>query len=539
MSGAKETPRQKMIGMMYLVLTALLALNVSKEILNAFIAIEESLNTTNTNFDTKNGILYSRFKDAYNNDQKKVKPYYDNALKAQKYAKELCDTVDAIKSRLYANVQGGLTKSQADTFQLKYLDSKDNYDIPTRIMIGDDPEHAVGAAVGLKKQIEEFKKKMTELVEQKDRANLKLGLDLNDIYSVAEEKKLTWEDNNFYHSPIAAVFSVLAKLKTDTKNAEGDVVTTLFKAIDAKSFKFDVLEGKVFAPMNYVIAGEKYEADIFVSAHSNTVQPEVQIGTVDSTDRNNPKINSPIIVPVDGGVGKYEITTGAEGLQQYSGIINVKGPDGKMNHYPFHGEYTVAKPSFAVSPTKMNVFYIGVDNPVDISVAGAAPQDVVPSISGGGGTIVNKGQGHYIVNVKTAGDCTVGVSIKNAKTGVVKSMGTPMKFRVKKVPSPTASFAGVVGDGAAGAADLGIAGGVIPKMDAFEFDLQFPVVSWNMSMMVNGQWVDQPATGASVTGAQKLMLQKAKKGGRVIIESVIVKAPDGNRKINGCVIKVK
>lgn len=521
MSGAKETPRQKMIGMMYLVLTALLALNVSKEILNAFIAIEESLNTTNMNFDTKNKLMYAKFKDAYNNDQKKVKPYYDNALKAQKYSKELCDTIDAIKSRLYANVQGGLTKSQADTFQLKYLDSKDNYDIPTRIMIGDDPEHATGAAVGLKKQIEDYKKKMADLITDKnDRANLKLGLDLKDIYSVAEEKTLTWEDNNFYHSPIAAVFSVMAKLKTDTKNAEGDVVAALFKAIDAASFKFDVLEGKVFAPTNYIISGDKYTADIFVSAHSNTVQPEVLIGPVDSTDRKNPKIiGTPNKINVDGGVGKYEVSTGAEGLQQYSGIINVKGPDGNMNHYPFHGEYMVAKPSMAISPTKMNVFYIGVDNPVSISVAGAAPTDVVANLTGATGAISSAGKpGEYVVKVTAGTTCDINVSIKQKTAS--KSMGK-QTFRVKKVPSPNASFAGITGDGSVSAADLQAAGGVIPKLDDFVFDLQFPVVSWNMSMMVNGVFVDAAATGPKITDQQRQMLQKAKKGGRVLIEQVL------------------
>lgn len=536
MSGGKETPRQKMIGMMYLVLTALLALNVSKEILNAFVAIEEGLNTTNTNFDSKNGILYQKFEKAMSDNKTKTKPFFDKAQEAKKKAAELCKYIDEVKSELYMEVQK-VPKEAADTFQLKYLDSKDNYDIPTHILIGEDPEHATGKAIELKQKIEAFKKEMAALVPEKERANLKLGLSTEDVYSVAEEKKVTWESNLFYHNPIAAVLSAFAKIKNDVKNAESDVVAVLLKSIDANDFKFDAIEAKVVAPTSYIVSGEKYTADIFVSAHSSTQNPEVVIGQIDTTNKAQPKIvgtGSPVTV-VD-GVGKYEVSTGAEGVQEYNGLINVKAPDGSIKAYPFHGEYMVARPSMAVSPTKMNVFYIGVENPVDISVAGAAPTDVVPSITGGGGSIVSKGQGHYIVKVTAAGTCKVNVSVKT-KSGS-KSMGS-MEFRVKKVPSPMASFANVTGDGKASKGELQQAAGLIPKLEDFVFDLKFPVVSWVMSMNVNGAFVDYPAQGASTTSQMKELLNRAKSGGKVLIEQVKVQAPDGVRSIPGCIIKVK
>jgi hypothetical protein len=196
----------------------------------------------------------------------------------------------------------------------------------------------------------------------------------------------------------------------------------------------------------------------------------------------------------------------------------------------------VARPSMAVSPTKMNVFYIGVENPVDISVAGAAPTDVVATVSGGGGSIANKGQGHYIVKVASGNECSVNVSVKT-KTGS-KSMGA-MKFRVKKVPSPQASYAGVVGDGKVSKGVLMNAGGVIPRLEDFVFDLKFPVISWNMSIFVNGVYADYSAKGASTTGAMKGILSKVKPGQKVLIEEVKVQAPDGVRKIVGCVLKIK
>lgn len=537
MSGGKETPRQKMIGMMYLVLTALLALNVSKEILNAFVAIEAGLNTTNENFDAKNGVLYSKFKKAMADNPKKTKPWNDKAELAKKYSTELCKYVDELKSELYQQIQK-LEKTQADTFHLVYLDSKDNYDIPTHVLIGEDPEHATGKAKDLKEKIEKYKKDMAALVPQKEQASLKLGLSTANVYSVAEEKEVTWESNIFYHNPVAAVMSAFAKIKNDIKNAESDVVTILLKSITADDFSFDQVVAKVVAPTSYIISGEEYTADIFVAAYSSTQDPQVLIGAVDTTDKKNPKIvGTGEPVPVSGGLGKYVVHTGSEGLQEYSGIINVKAPDGSFKGYPFRGDYMVARPSMAVSPTKMNVFYIGVENPVDISVAGAAPTDVNATISGGGGSIQNKGQGHYIVKVASGNECSVNVSVKT-KGGASKSMGS-MKFRVKKVPSPQASYAGVVGDGKVSKGELLNAGGVIPRLEDFVFDLKFPVVSWNMSIFVNGVYADYSANGASTTGAMKEILNKVKPGQKVLIEEVKVQAPDGVRKIVGCVLKIK
>jgi gliding motility-associated protein GldM len=548
MSGGKETPRQKMIGMMYLVLTALLALNVSKEILNAFVIVEDGLNKTNENFDGKNGVLYSKFEKAMADNKVKTEPWYKKAIEVKKKAAELCKMVDDIKSELYLEVQKLPSKEVSDTFKLKQLDSKDNYDTPTHYLLGATPEEPGPDAkvIPLKNAIIQFKKDILATPaglspEQAKKyaseiANIKLGLNTDDVYSSNDEKMVHWEYNNFDHTTMAADMCIFAGLKNDIKNAESDVVGGLLKAITAADFSFDAVEAKVVAPTSYVMAGEDYTADIFVSAHSSTQNPKIVIGQVDTTTKVAKLIGTGTEVPVTQGVGKYVVHTGGEGVQDYSGVILVKAPDGSEKPYPFSGSYMVARPSMAVSPTKMNVFYIGVENPVDISVAGAAPTDVVANVSGGGGSIANKGQGHYIVKVASGNECSVNVSVKT-KTGS-KSMGA-MKFRVKKVPSPQASFAGVVGDGKISKGELLNAGGVIPKLEDFVFDLKFPVVSWNMSIFINGAYADYTAQGPAATGQMKGILDKVKPGQKVLIEEVKVQAPDGVRKITGCVLKVK
>jgi gliding motility-associated protein GldM len=331
---------------------------------------------------------------------------------------------------------------------------------------------------------------------------------------------------------------ILAGIKNDIKNAESDVVGALLKAITAEDFSFDAVEAKVVAPTSYIVSGEKYTADIFVSAHSSTQNPEIVIGQLDTTNKLAPKIvGTGTPVTVVNGVGKYEVSTGSEGIQEYTGLINVKAPDGSVKPYRFHGEYIVARPSMAISPTKMNVFYIGVPNPVDISVAGAAPTEVQATLTGASGSITNSGQGHYLVNVTGGTKCDINVSVKS-KSGSAKSMGK-MEFRVKKVPSPLASFAGITGDGSASKGELAAAGGVIPKLEDFVFDLKFPVISWVLSMNINGVFVDEVAQGPGKTGKMSEMLARAKAGTKILIEQVKVQAPGEVRKIPGCVIKVK
>src|SRR5688572_29602210 len=135
MASAKETPRQKMIGMMYLVLTALLALNVSKDILDAFIVVNGSLENTNTNFESKISGQYSAFDKAKQLDEKKVKVIWDKAQSVKLIAKDISQYIEALKKNLVASTEG-FTKEQVDTAQLAFIKNKDNYDIPTNIMIG-------------------------------------------------------------------------------------------------------------------------------------------------------------------------------------------------------------------------------------------------------------------------------------------------------------------------------------------------------------------------------------------------------------------
>ncbi|MES2395938.1 MAG: gliding motility protein GldM [Bacteroidota bacterium] len=539
MSGGKESPRQKMIGMMYLVLTALLAMNISKDVLLAFITVEHGLNNTNENFDQKNDVLYAKFDKAMAENKTKTKPWADKAFKVREEADKLCKFIDEAKSELYILAQPELTKAMADTFQLHRGQANDNYDIPTNYLIGPEIATPTGKGVEIKKKIHEFRTMVMDLVPEKEKAGFKMGLHTEDVFDHHAEKNVPWEVSNFDHTTMAACMCLLAGIKNEVKNAESDIVTLLLRAIDAGDFKFDIVTAKVVAPTSYIVLGEEYTADIFVAAYSSTKNPDISVGNVDTTSKEYPKmigVGTP--VPVTAGLGKYTIKPTSEGMQTWGGIIDVKAPDGSTKSYPFSSSYMVARPSFAVSPTKMNVFYIGVANPVSISAAGVAPTNVVANLAGDG-RIDSKGQGNYEVFVKSGTKCTINVSAKDPRTNSTKSMGQGLEFRIKKVPSPNAKFAGVIGDGAITKGELQSAGGIFADLSDFVFDLKFPVTAWTISMNVNGLFMDESGKGPGLTQGMKALLAKAKKGSKILIENVHVQAPDGDRKITGCNIKIK
>lgn len=536
MAGGKLSPRQKMINMMYLVLTALLAMNVSKEILNSFAILNNGLVKTNESFTAKNEITYNAFDLALLNDPVKVRPYYDRAQAVKKRSQEMytyieklkADVIRAVEQKDSVEVEG---KTGNDSIvrlitNVLYMEGKDDANTPTHFFMGDaDIEAKPGTiAFEFKDKIKKFKEDLTTFIDPKDRENIRLGLDISNLYSATEGKEITWETNIFYHNPAVAVIALMTKMQNDVKNAEADIINSLYKRIDVASFKFDTLSARVVANSNYVLLGEEYRAEVFMAAFSTTSNPTVWLGNVDSVTN---KIVGPIdstSVKVSKGVGVFTTSPSAEGTVPWGGLIRMKDPaDPTIIHsYPFKSEYKAARPAIVVSPTKMNVFYIGLENPVEISVPGIAAEDIQPSMSGGS---ISGSRGKYIVKVSKPGEATVNVSART-KNGT-KSMGPGIKFRVKDVPNPISTFFGKKGTDVIKQGELKMATGVVPNLENFEFDIKFPVVSYDVSMNINGLEVTESTTGPALSAGQKNLLSKAKKGNKVYIEKVKVKKPDG------------
>ena len=536
MAGADLTPRQKMINLMYLVLIALLALNISKDILDAFLLVNNGLETTFVNYDEKNEILYSEFKKAKSIDPKKVTPYWEKANKAKSLSEELASYIGSIKSQLIMETEK-LSQQEADTIDLKYVNGKDNYDAPTRLMIGESEDGSTGLARELKLKINEFKKHLLNLLEEKERASTNLDLNTADVKTL--EGKENWEMNNFYHTPLAASVTLLSKIQTDIKNAEFEVVNKLFQSVRKNDFTFDTIAPKVISPSNYVMLGQNYNADIFVAAFSKTQNPEILIGKLD--EKGN-LIETYDTVSVKDGMGKYSISPNTEGIHEYEGIIKVTSPSGIEKKYPFHSSYISAKPSLVVSPDAMNVLYIGPENPVSVSVPGVASENITATITGSGNRLTRTTNGKYkaILSRNSPKNVKINVSVKTP-TGETQSMGS-MDFVAKKLPTPYASFADIDGDGTKRLSQLKYRKVVkVTYGPDFVFTgLPLTVVSFKVEVIRNGEYkLNKTCRGNKLSeDARRFFETKLSKYDVVYISNIAVKDVSNTTKGVKGVIKI-
>jgi len=230
MAGFKETPRQKMISMMYLVLTALLALNVSKSILDAFLVVNESMEVTNRNFEKKISDTYTAFEKAWQINQNKVGPYWDKAQQAKQLSEDLRSYIENIKAELISKVDQ-LPMNVADTMQLINVKGKDNFDIPTNYFMGDSQDGSKGKGIELKNRLIKYKQDIKNLVDPKNQASLKLGLEIKEgkSYKDGYNKKQNWQMYHFYHTIVTADIAILNKMI-----AEGYIYLRSYNVVKGK-----------------------------------------------------------------------------------------------------------------------------------------------------------------------------------------------------------------------------------------------------------------------------------------------------------------
>lgn len=531
MAGQKLSPRQKMIGMMYLVLTALLALNVSKEIINAFVTINDSLEVTVNNLNGKNKQAYAAFDKQMQSDAAKTKPFYEKA----KVVKSECEKLEGFVSSLKDTLIRVTDKIEegAKTVPLREMKKQDDYDEPTRIMCGDKQDGRGFKATELRTRIESFKKNVIAALDPADRD--KFTKRLNELFNTEDPKggdlegsKKSWEMANFYHNPVVATVALLSKIQTDVKNAESEIVTHLLSAISASDFKFDTLAPKVIAPSSYVIEGQEYSADIFLAAMSSTSNPDITVGGSALT--------------VSGGVGTYKVRASGVGEKKYAGIIKVKDPNdaNKILEFKFENSYIVAKPSASVAADKMNVIYIGVPNPLTVSVPGVPDEKVKVIATGFTMTPDAKlGKSHYIGEAKgKPGEAKVVVTADF--NGKPMQMGE-FRFRLKSIPDPVAKIAGKK-DGGIPKAALAAQQGVIPTMENFDFELYPKVLSFKMSRYGKGRDPVEKAndSGGALTSEMKSVIEQSRPGDKILFEYIKVSMPDGTtRTINSIPITVQ
>lgn len=493
MAGFKETPRQRMIGILYLVLLGLVALNVSDSILDAFKNLGNSLNTSTKN--TQEGIdnMFVTFRETkMKENPERARPLWEKAEKAKAIINNLTTKVEDY-NRLLTEEGGGLDDETGD------VRLRSSTDISARLMINE------GRGKELKELINQSANELKTLTNNE----VSFSLSAEDPAARGGVKR-SWEEVNFGDGiPLTASITALEKISADAKNTESAVVKHIFGKMDQAVVNLDKFAAVAVAPSSYLIAGQPYTAKIFLTAYDSKANPKI---TVNGSS-----------LPVVDGQGVYSITPGV-GTHTWRAAISVQQTDGAVKTYETETmTFQVAKPSAVVSPDAMNVLYIGVDNPVSISAPGVPVESL--KLSGSGVSLTSKGEGKFIARVSSPGDVSLNVSA--TIDGKTQNLGAS-KFRVKRIPKPTARVGGKTG-GRISAAQLRGQSVVSAALDNFDFDANFKVTKFNM--YIAKPRVDPigpyAASGNSFSPQMKTALGGLTSGSMVMIYDIVGVGPDG------------
>jgi gliding motility-associated protein GldM len=531
MSLPKE-PRQKMINMMYLVLTALLALNVSTEVLNAFKTVNNSLERSNKVVDQKNDLTYKAFQAnlAEKETQDLAKIWAPPAFTVQTMASTFSSYIERLKTNL--KVSAGS----------KMVDGKEEYheedlDAATRMF---DTE---GHGAKLYDSLIQYRQQLLDLLDPtnpryasqsdiikadmaKARADFakRLPIDTRIPQSQTGEANTgdsakDWTLRYFHMTPTVAALTILSKFESDVKNSESQIIDYLHKQIGEVKIKFDQFDAIVSPSATYVMPGDDLSIKAGIGAFSAAAIPTINF------NGQHQDVNTE-------GVAEYK--TKAEGAGEHTVMVDIAytKPDGTKDTKHVPVKYTVGVPSGAsIFLEKMNVVYVAEDNPVTISGGSVGAEKVHVSFTNGDITKVS-GDSYNVVPT-TPGEGQIIVDANGKKT--------PFTMRVKYLPNPT-GFVGTHPGGIVSSAEFKVSGGVIAKLDNSEFQSGFTVLDYKVAAVGGGitSYVEASNTGRSWTGQAAAIVEKCTPGTHVFINELRCKGKDGRiRELPSMVFTLK
>ena len=490
-------PRQKMINMMYLVLTALLALNVSSEILNAFKTVNNSLEKTNEVVSASTNEIMTSLKDKMGEAgaAEKAKIWYPKAQQVQDYSKKMYEFIDELKKKIATGAKYDPTSDKDKGI--------DNLDVTTRVMV------EKGDGKLLRSSLEEFKKNILA-IDPEIAKNFATALPINtEMPKTKNKSNKTWEAAYFHMVPTVAAMTILSKFQNDVKTSENKVVAFCHEQVGKVKVQQDSYAALAIANTTNALPGQEIEITAGVGGFSKAISPTITIG------------GKSLTVGDDGAV-HYKFKADKLGSNSIPVIIEYTDQNGVKQRIPKTVDYVVGQSSAAVQLDNMNVLFIGVDNPVTISGSGSVDQ-IKASISGGGG-VMNGNGAHRTVRVSQETDeCFISVVTPDGKT-------TRMQFRVRSIPDPSPMI-GTNKSGNIQAAYFKSQAGVRAMVENFYYKTQFNVVSYRMTGDAAGfdDVMEANNTGAEWNEAKNIV-NRCRAGSFITIEDIYAVGPDGRRR---------
>jgi gliding motility-associated protein GldM len=561
MAGGKQTPRQAMIGMMYLVLLAMLAMNASKDLLNAFVSLDNGITKTVQSFEKANESFYTVIDKAAASSSA-YKPIQAQARAIKQKAAEVVQMMADHRVQLFS---AGEVKSTADTanneayralFENGIALNKDNQDIGGQFYVpGGLPSPD---AVALKKVMDEFRDLIVKTIDSdgdeandflKDRYltlfNTEKGVNPLELNG----PEVTWVSRLAEHIPLAAVAANLTLWQSYVKNAEADVISSIASKMDGSGMVVDQSKGVVQFDNGYVLKNDSVKGKIFLAAYNSKSDPKIYLGVVDTNkftkgnqltippgqQTSPPMVGEFITVNnVSDGNGYFQEYANEVGAQTVTGVIENKNSKGTF-YTKFKSSYMVAEPTATVAAMKMSVFYVGVPNPVAVSAPGVAISDIEISAPG-----LNfkqqKKAGEYIVSpIRATNKKGLDVVVKNKNSGAILGKAN---FRVKRLPDPAANVLGQK-EGLISKGKLKAISKVGAKMENFDFDLDVKVQQFTLTVKVGSELMSFKSKNSMLTPQMRKLLMKVSRGSRIYFEDIKVKMPGGARKVPSLIFKVK
>ena len=503
-----KEPRQKMINMMYLVLTALLALNVSSEILNAFVTVNGSITKSNDLIADKNKLTYESFaeklKDPTTHAQ--AEAWAPKADEAKKLSADLFGYIETLKADL-EKAAGTHENHQTNKQEI----NADNLDAAIRLM---DKE---GKGKELYSKLGDFKKQMLALLgndaTQVAHFDKALPIDLSVPASKSGNKYGDdvngWIQSYFHMTPAIAALTILSKFQNDVKNSEAQIVDYFHSKIGEVKLVYNQFQAIATSNTTYAMPGDPVEITAGVGAFSDAAKPKISINGQ----------SMPISAE---GTALFKTTASGTGDHTVNVTIDFNKPDGTVGHVVKTIKYTVGVPSGAsIFLEKMNVLYIGVENPLTVSGGSVGAEKT--RVSFADGSITKAGGDRYIAKPTKPGMSEI----------VVTAEGKTFKFpmRLKYLPPP-AAFIGAKKGGSISSAEFKAIGAVIAKLEESDFMAPFQVVSYRLGAVGGPIQLYREATneGNRWNGQAASIVSSAGPGTRIFIDAINVVGPDGRKR---------
>lgn len=519
---------------MYIVLTAMLALNVAAEVLEAFKVVDSSLIQTLKAVDMKNAQVYSSFEQAYVENPAKVEEWKtkadevrDNTVAIKSYIDQLKEELVNYSGSAPINAKNPLMEDDfifvtenGDTLEIV---KEDDLNGPSELMIAQE------RANQLKLEIEKYRDFLVGLLTEDDvelKETIIQELETNDppvnIKEGGDSK--SWETQHFENKPLIAVLTLLSKIQIDVKNSEANLINYLYAQIDAGSFKFNKLGARVIPNSSVILQGDEYIADVFLAAEDTTQQPQIIINGREAE--------------VVDGKATYRVKANEVGEFSWSGLIKYKTPAGIVQNYPFEQPYQVTKPTVTMSATRMNVFFKGLDNPFDIG-GGAIPKENL-ELTMTNGKWRKVGDSYMIqpTDLDETGTKTT-VSVYATIGGEKRLIGTT-PWRVKRVPDPVAQIAGISG-GTIRKERLMVEDGVLAVLKDFDFDFKYTVTEFTLEATGPGGYTNPwDSKSNRFTPDQKDQISRLNVGSSIFITNIKAIGDDGTtRDLDPIVLKLQ